>query len=295
MTAAGPVEAARALTSGSVFRHIVAEGGLYLSMFCFLVSLHHYIWMVYSGPDICPSYRGDDAFCARHGRDLYEASAPPCRGRCSEPVMQGACGSTVSSLDCLCQEVCQYHWESEYAWVDTTYPRSRGIHITYSDFFGYRAFGALANESKPAREKVMTAAASLACNHGPLESAKQECFKAGKGDCAEIFMAWEHSEECMESTIEDTEECSKVCSWTHGRPPREGLRLATNWAFIPLGIALLMLTAGRVIVIVLRACEVFQHQSSRLTNSLRNMYSYIDGEVEAEAEEDEESDEESLR
>jgi len=289
MTTVGPVEAAKALTSGSVLRRILAEGGLYMSMFCFLVSLHHYIWMVYSGPDICPSYRGAASFCARQGRDLYEASAPECQHRCREPAMQGFCHANVSSMDCLCQEVCQIHWESEYDWYDKDYPRSRGVQISYYHFFGYRTFGARANESKPAREKIKMAAASLMCNHKVLEDKKEECFRAGTGDCTQLFLAWEHSEECMESAIQDAESCSKVCSWEAGRPPREGLRVATQWAFIPLGITLLLLTLGRVITIIVRALTFFQSRGSAVTSNLRNMYGNKEGE---EEEEEEESDEE---
>lgn len=286
LTASGPLAAAEELRNGSVLRRIAAEGGLYLSMLFFLVSLNQYIWMVYSGPDICPTYRGSASFCARVGVDLYSAGATECLHRCGEVHVSDDCSGATSMWDCLCSEVCKYQWEEEYAWP-AAHPPHPGVNLSNYHFFAYRSLGPL---SKPAREKVMTASSSLMCNHRTLESEKEACFADHLGDCGIRFMAWKQAEECMENSIQDALQCSKVCAWTHGKPPREALKEVTDWAFIPLGCMLLLLTFGRVMVITLRACVVVGKHQSRFASRLRNICGCRSEEESVQDDDDEESD-----
>jgi len=287
MLAGGAVEAAKSLTSRSILRRILAEGSLYMSMFFFLVSLRSYIWMVYSGPDICPTYRGLASFCARQGADLYAASAPFCKPRCSQLDLNGEnrnCRPQESMWDCLCKEVCGYRWDLPYNWSMHTSIPNPGVYVHNYHFFAYRPMMPI---SKAAREKVMAASSSLMCNHEKLESKKDSCFEADADDCTTLFLAWQKSEECMEDSIQDAQACSKVCSWDAGYPPREALRRTTDFTFIPLGVMLIFLTLSRIIIIILRALSVFSHEHSVVTRWLMNVCC-----VQARGEDNEDDEEE---
>jgi len=260
MSTRGVDEAAKFLTGGSVLRRILAEGSLYMSMLFFLISLDHYIWMVYSGPDICPTYRGAASFCARQGQDFYFASEPACRPRCQSLNESGrlpdGCQAEDGMMDCLCMEVCgrEHHWKTVHNFT-TSQPKA-GVFLYNYHYFPYRLADA---GTKPAREKVMTAAASLMCNHGVLEAQKEDCFQDPTRDCDLHFLSWQKSEECMESAIQDALSCAKVCAWTAGYPPRTALKRTTDFAFWPLGVSLILLTIGRVIAITIRALAVFHN------------------------------------
>jgi len=262
----GRGEGARLLTSGSTLRRILAEASLYLSMFFFLVSLKYYIWMVYSGPDICATYRGASSFCGRTGADLYQAAAPECNPKCPQLQRGGKlereCTRKDDRMECLCIEVCKLQWEKPYNWTNSVTGPHPGVALHNYHFFAYRPLKPI---PKPAREKVITASASLMCNHGALEAEKESCFRSlSARECTVPFLAWQKSEECMDNAIEDAHECAKVCEWTRGYPPREALKDMTDWAFIPLGTALIVLTLGRIIVISIRGCAAIAKPTSRV-------------------------------
>mmetsp|Transcript_77569 Transcript_77569/g.179835 ORF Transcript_77569/g.179835 Transcript_77569/m.179835 type:complete len:411 (-) Transcript_77569:124-1356(-) len=265
MTMHGPEEAARAITSGSVLRHVVAEGSLYMSMFFFLISLNCYVHMVYSGPDICPSYRGTASFCARHGLDLYMAAESVCGGQCTS-YGGVKCESSTNRRTCLCTEYCKTLWTDSFNWSTSAVAQPKGVDITYAVWFAYWS---PLTVNKPRREKIITEAASVMCNHEELESAKENCFKLADVDCSTSFLAWERSEECMESAVQDSEKCTKVCAWSSdGLPPREALNRATTYAFVPLGCALVLLTLGRSVTLVVRGCKAFRERQEHIKNHL---------------------------
>jgi len=254
MTTHGPNEAAKALTQGSVLRHIIAEGSLYMSMFFFIVSLNQYVDMVYSGPDICASYRGSSSICGRAGEDLYFAAKPVCNDKCAllKGTSKTECDRSADKTDCLCLEFClhQHSWEGKFNWTRNSIDRVKTVSVRNYHFFAYRPFNPI---SKPARAKVVTAAASIMCQHEKLEAAKERCFLDRSLDCNRIYMAWEDAEVCLESAIQEADRCSKVCSWSDETPPREALEHATRAVFIPLSCMLILLTLGRIIVIIARA------------------------------------------
>jgi len=253
LTTSGPKSAAETLTTGSVLRHIVAEAGLYMSLFCFIVSLGLYVSMAYSGPDICATYRGSASFCAHRGEDLYRAAELKCKHRCLLPGQPPECRAEDDMTTCLCAEFCRHPWERGYDWSRTRIRRSPGVGIFNYHFFAYRSYG---DTVKPTREKVIDAAASVMCNHEELERKKDSCVAAagiGARGCNPSYMAWEESERCLEAAIRDAHKCTKVCSWSDSTPPRGALKRAIDDAFVPLGVMLLLVTLGRVIVIIAKA------------------------------------------
>mmetsp|Transcript_40276 Transcript_40276/g.128047 ORF Transcript_40276/g.128047 Transcript_40276/m.128047 type:complete len:411 (-) Transcript_40276:71-1303(-) len=256
MITEGPEAAARALTQDSVLKQIIAEGSLYLSMFFFLGSMNCYVSMVYTGPDICPSYRGIASLCARQGADLYEAAASVCNGTCAEQAASFAkpCDAEADQAWCLCKEYCKPNWEERYDWSKSSITRHPGVEVFYRNWFLYGS--SKEHMTDPAREKMVAEAAAIMCQHHLLEARKEACFKAGVGGCDVEFSSWDRSEQCMEQAVADAEKCRKVCTWNAGYPPREALERVKMFAFLPLAVMILLMTIGRAFVITLRAIKV---------------------------------------
>lgn len=263
LTTHGPLRAADFLTRETVISHIVAESALYLSIIFFFISVRCFTVMVYSGPDICPTYRGRSSFCARVGQDLVDAAEPVCASKCcKEGDLDNTCNVDDTPTDRLCVEYCR----EKNTWMDTVEGENPGANVKRSYWFGYMLPTEL---TQVQREDVIRAASDLMCNHELIEARKNSCFASSANDCNMIFMTWVKSEECLEQTILDAKKCEKVCRWIPDHrsldrdlwweaPPKKRIQIGSACVVLPFLGCLGFMTFGRFVLMTyrgIRACR----------------------------------------